>query len=178
MIRLSRVADEHLPDDIRQRVQVICSDGAKLCLKPQNQFDRILLDAPCSSERHVLSAPTYLEQWSPARIKSLAIAQWALLSSAYRMIRPDGYILYATCALSPEENDKVVSRLEKKFCDVEYISQLPLVPCNLGDFYAGELPEPEKTEKGFHVLPDKAKGAGPLYFALIHKKNLEEENAR
>lgn len=174
LTRLIRVADQHMTEDVRKRVSICGKDGATLCKNPANQFDRILLDAPCSSERHVLSSPQYLEQWSPARIKTLAMAQWALLSSAYRMLNPDGYLLYATCALSPEENDKVVARLKSKFPDVEFVQDLPPVPAKVSQFCQAPLPEPETTEFGFHVLPDTAGGTGPLYFSLIHKKPLED----
>ena len=172
--RLIRVADQHMTEGVRKRVAICGKDGATLCKNPANHFDRILLDAPCSSERHVLTSPQYLEQWSPARIKTLAMAQWALLSSAYRMLNPDGYLLYATCALSPEENDKVVARLKSKFPDVEFVQDLPPVPAKVSQFCQAPLPEPETTEFGFHVLPDTAGGTGPLYFSLIHKKPLED----
>ena len=174
LTRLIRVADQHMTEDVRKRVSICGKDGATLCKNPANHFDRILLDAPCSSERHVLTSPQYLEQWSPARIKTLAMAQWALLSSAYRMLNPDGYLLYATCALSPEENDKVVARLKSKFPDVEFVQDLPPVPAKVSQFCQAVLPEPETTEYGFHVLPDTAGGTGPLYFSLIHKKPLED----
>ena len=174
LTRLIRVADQHMTEDVRKRVSICGKDGATLCKNPANHFDRILLDAPCSSERHVLTSPQYLEQWSPARIKTLAMAQWALLSSAYRMLNPDGYLLYATCALSPEENDKVVARLKSKFPDVEFVQDLPPVPAKVSQFCQAPLPEPETTEFGFHVLPDTAGGTGPLYFSLIHKKPLED----
>ena len=174
LTRLIRVADQHMTEDVRKRVSICGKDGATLCKNPANHFDRILLDAPCSSERHVLTSPQYLEQWSPARIKTLAMAQWALLSSAYRMLNPDGYLLYATCALSPEENDKVVARLKSKFPDVEFVQDLPPIPAKVSQFCQAVLPEPETTEYGFHVLPDTAGGTGPLYFSLIHKKPLED----
>lgn len=172
--RLIKVADEYMSDSVRNRVSICGRDGATLCRNPSNVFDRILLDAPCSSERHVLSSPHYLEQWSPARIKTLAVAQWALLSSAYRMLELGGFLLYATCALSPEENDGVVSRLEKKFADVDFVKELPAIPPEVFQFCQAVLPEPEVTERGFHVLPDVSGGKGPLYFSLIHKKSSED----
>ena len=69
------------------------------------------LDVPCSSERHVFADEKYLDMWSPSRIKSLAIEQWALLSSAYRLLRNDGFLLYSTCALNPKENDLFIVSL-------------------------------------------------------------------
>ena len=179
--RLVKVCDESLPPSIRERVVISCSDGAKWCTRQTECFDRILLDAPCSSERHVIADPKYLDDWTPSRIKSLAMEQWALLSSAYRMLVPGGFLLYSTCALSPAENDEVVARLFKKFDDVHSvfadIEELPSLSENIckkiegftGGMLPKELPGAEKTKYGFHVLPDAQNGAGPLYFALIQK---------
>ena len=174
MMRLKRVADEFMIPSVRERVQITCGDGAKLCLNKQEYYDSILLDAPCSSERHVLTSPAYLNEWSPARIKTLAITQWSLLSSAYRLLKRGGYLVYATCALSPLENDKIVERLEKKFKDVQYFSEIEWNNEKITKYFSGKLPIPEKTDYGFHVLPDTACGAGPLYFSVIYKKTIDE----
>jgi len=170
-IRLARVLDESLRTEIRERVTVTCSDGAKWCLRQQECFDRILLDAPCSSERHVLADPAYLGEWSPSRIKTLSVMQWALLSSAYRMLVPGGYLLYATCALSTDENDAVVAKLTKKFETARFIPvDLAAVHAEAaGLLQSVRLPDAERTEYGCHVLPDAQNGAGPLYFSLIQK---------
>lgn len=173
--RLVKVLDDSLPIDIRQRINVSCSDGAKWCTRQTECFDRILLDAPCSSERHVLQDPKYLSEWSPARIKTLALEQWSLLSSAFRMLVPGGFLLYSTCALTPEENDKVVERLFKKFTNVEVVFETIETLPNFSDEYkkftSSILPSAEHTKFGFHILPDVQDGAGPLYFSLIKKKN-------
>lgn len=165
--RLVNTVRDCLPPEIQERVTVICKDGAQMCLKNEEKFDAILLDAPCSSERHVLADPKYLSEWSPSRIKTLSMAQWALLSSAWRMLRPEGYLLYSTCALSPDENDNVVAKLLKKFDNAKLCE--PKISLNYKNFTQSELPEYEKTEFGAHILPDKAGGAGPLYFCLLQK---------
>ncbi len=165
--RLANTVRDCLPPEIQERVTVICKNGAQMCLKNEEKFDAILLDAPCSSERHVLADPKYLSEWSPSRIKTLSMAQWALLSSAWRMLRPEGYLLYSTCALSPDENDNVVAKLLKKFDNAKLCE--PKISLNYKNFTQSELPEYEKTEFGAHVLPDKAGGAGPLYFCLLQK---------
>ena len=169
--RLSRVIDEHLADEKRSLVHLSCSDGATMCLRNPEPFDRILLDAPCSSERHVLGDEKYLSKWSPSRIKMLSSAQWALLSSAFRMLNSGGLLVYSTCALSEIENDGVVRRVLKKFSDAKIIlppsaEELSIL---ISPFCKIELPFAERTEFGFHVLPDSSDGAGPLYFSLISK---------
>ena len=167
--RLFNTVRDCLPQDIQNRVQVICKDGAVMCRANESSFDAILLDAPCSSERHVLADEKYLSEWSPSRIKTLSMAQWALLSSAWRMLRAGGYLLYSTCALSPDENDCVIEKLLKKFDDAKLCE--PKIALNYNEFTKSALPEYEKTQFGAHVLPDKANGAGPLYFCLLQKNH-------
>lgn len=172
--RLVQVCDTCLPEQVRGRIKISCSDGAKWCTTQTEVYDRILLDAPCSSERHVLSDEKYLSQWSPSRIKSLSMEQWALLSSAYRLLVPGGYLLYSTCALCPSENDGVVSRLFQKFSDAElcFTDSEPAVKENIERLCSlPSLIQPERTEYGFHILPDKSAQCGPIWFTLIHKKN-------
>ena len=162
--RLVTVLDQHLEVETRKQVTVTCRDAARWSRFEQNVYDRILLDAPCSSERHVLSSPAYLAEWGPARIRNLAARQWALLSGAFLVLKEGGYIVYSTCALSPQENDGVVERLLKKYpgalvCD-------PLETLQGASINSTS----EKTAYGRHVLPDTSALSGPLYYALIQKK--------
>ena len=171
--RLSVVVETCLPLSISERVQTSCSDGATWCTRQSECFDRILLDAPCSSERHVIADPKYLNTWSPSRIKTVATEQWALLSSAYRLLSPDGILLYSTCALCPEENDGMIERLYKKF-NKEGDSFVLMEPqpdiSEIAAFAEITLPGFEKTQYGYMIMPDKQKGAGPIYFSIIKKQ--------
>ena len=171
--RLATVVEECLPPDISERIIISCSDGSTWCTRQNECFDSILLDAPCSSERHVIADPKYLSQWSPSRIKTVAMEQWALLSSAYRLLRKGGYLLYSTCALAPQENDLMMERLVKKFKkegsdSFEFVEPRPEIE-QISHCASFLLPEYEKTQYGFQILPDKSNGAGPIYFSLIHK---------
>ncbi|AEF84798.1 putative methyltransferase nsun4 (Nol1/nop2/sun domainfamily member 4) [Treponema primitia ZAS-2] len=159
--RLSKVLDEHLPPEVRERVTVSGFDAAAIGGKKSehSRFAGILLDAPCSSERHVINSETALSQWKPARPRFLARRQWSLLSSAVLLLRPGGSLVYATCALSPEENDAVVSRLREKYEE----AMVPDPP----DFVEGEA-----TECGRIILPDVCGGMGPMYVARFRKREL------
>lgn len=170
--RLVQVCNSCLPQDVLKRITITCSDAAKLCTKNTECYERILLDAPCSSERHVFNDEKYLSQWSPARIKTLAIEQWALLSSAYRLLTPGGYLLYSTCALNPTENDGVLERLYKKFPDAKnaFEENVPKIQEDISKFCKMDfIPCVEKTKYGFHILPDVQNGCGPIWFAMIQK---------
>ncbi|MDR3167108.1 MAG: 16S rRNA methyltransferase [Treponema sp.] len=157
--RLIRVLDTHLDTEKRGRVRVSGFDAAALAGKREEQgrFAGILLDAPCSSERHVIQNKKALSQWKAARPRFLARRQWALLSGAFLLLRSGGSLVYATCALSAEENDGVVSRLLGK-----YGGQVFLDP---PDFSEGE-----KTPYGRIILPDSCGGMGPIYVARFRKE--------
>jgi len=177
--RLATVVQTCLPEEINSRILVSCSDGATWCRRQTECFDSILLDAPCSSERHVIADPKYLNDWSLSRIKTVTTEQWALLSSAFRLLRCDGYLLYSTCALCPEENDEMMERLIKKFNkkDETFIFVEPKPELSqISDFVKMTLPDCEKTKYGYQILPDVQNGAGPIYFSLIRKiKSINEE---
>jgi len=157
--RLKNVLDEHLDSERRQQVTVSGFDAAELGGKKKewNRFDAILLDVPCSSERHVIQSPKALAEWKPARPRFLSRRQWSLLSAAFLLLKPGGSLVYSTCALSPEENDIPVSRLLEKY-DGNIKTDEP-------DFALGE-----KTEYGRLFLPDESNNMGPMYVARFWKK--------
>lgn len=172
--RLVKVAKTFLPENISGRLSFSCVDGSVLCKNSKNKerFDSILLDAPCSSERHVLNDGKYLAQWTRNRIKTLSMAQWALLSSAFLMLKKGGHILYSTCALADAENDGVIEKLLKKYenaciLDID-IQETKLSLINQFPWLT-HLPDAEKTKHGYRVMPDVENGAGPIFFCLIKK---------
>jgi 16S rRNA (cytosine1407-C5)-methyltransferase len=154
--RLARVLDDHLSVEARARVTVSGFDAARLAgsKRERGRFVGILLDAPCSSERHVLSNEKALAQWTPARPRFLAQRQWALVSAAFLLLRPGASLVYATCALSPAENDGVITRLLAKYGAAVLLDEPAL---SVG----------AKTDFGRLILPDEDAGAGPMYLARV-----------
>ena len=162
--RLIKVIQQYVPRSVRDRVWVKGQDASLFGLKMPGYFDRILLDAPCSGERHILENPEELKKFTPRRTEHLASRQYALLASAWLALNPEGKILYSTCSISPEENDKVILKLIKKKKDVQL-----LTPWFVGDVRMSEWGI-EKTECGYQFLPDRS-GFGPLYFSLLSKNS-------
>jgi 16S rRNA C967 or C1407 C5-methylase (RsmB/RsmF family) len=107
----------------------VSSQKAETLFKQQpDYYDRILLDAPCSSEMHVVRNQHYLDQWTPGRSRSLQYRQIALLSGLFEALKPGGRIVYSTCAVTPEEDEKIVAKFLKKKKD--RVRQLPwTLPC-------------------------------------------------
>lgn len=90
-------------------VRVYLQDGTKVWRYRPDHFDRVLIDAPCSSEgRFQADDPDSMAYWSPRKVKEMVRKQRRLLFSALRAVRPGGVVVYSTCALSPEENEGVI----------------------------------------------------------------------
>jgi len=153
--RLKTVLRQYVPVHVRERVKLTTHDARRWGLYYRDAYDAILLDAPCSSERHVLGDPAELAKWSPSRIQRLAAEQYAMLASAATALKPGGRLVYSTCALAPEENDGVIGRLLKK--DRHGVVVSPV-----------EAPLGEPTEYGWQIHPDRH-GAGPIYISRLTK---------
>ncbi len=152
--RLSRVLTEFVGAAHPCPIKVTGHDATKWGLYEKDAYDAILLDAPCSSERHLLEKPELLKEWSQSRTKTLAIQQFAMLAAACTAIRAGGHILYATCSISPHENDEVIDKLLKKREGFEII---PL-----------QMDKGEATRHGWIFLPDACE-LGPLYQCLVRR---------
>ena len=165
--RLKNTLNEHLDGEKLRQVSVSGFDAASLGGRKSewDRFDAILLDAPCSSERHVIQSPKALAEWTQARPRFLSRRQWSLLSAAFLLLKPGGSLVYATCALTPEENDGPVSRLLEKYARAIELDE--------PDFAEGE-----KTKYGRLILPDVSSGMGPMYVARFRKKQIERISSR
>lgn len=92
------------------RLQVTNTDGRNFEHFPQDKFDRVLVDVPCTNDRHSLIEDDN-NIFKPSRIKErlkLPELQSELLVSALKIVKKGGIVVYATCSLSPIQNDGVV----------------------------------------------------------------------
>ena len=76
--------------------------------QPEEPFDAVLLDAPCTATGTIRRHPDIPWAKEPADVARLADAQAKLLRSAARLTKPGGTILYAVCSLQPEEGPQLV----------------------------------------------------------------------
>jgi 16S rRNA (cytosine1407-C5)-methyltransferase len=119
-------------------------------------FDRVLVDAPCSSESRFIDgeAKTY-QYWSQPKVKALSKLQRRLLSAAIRCTKGGGTIVYSTCSLAPEENELVVNDILKKHPEVELQkirwkeASLPLLA------KWNEKPIHQELSKTLRLFPDR-----------------------
>lgn len=154
--RLKKVVQQYIPRNIRDQIWVKGKDGTRLGLEIQSYFDAILLDAPCSGERHLLENEKELSQWKESRTKGLAQKQYSLLCSAWLALKPGGRLMYSTCSISRLENDGVIEKFLKKKKEAK-VAELTFRGPNF-----------ENTDYGVIYLPDRA-GFGPMYSSLLIK---------
>lgn len=158
--RLAAVLKECLPPELNSNIRITGHDSTTWSLYEKDVYDRILLDAPCSSERHVIMDPQALSIWGTGRPKSLAIRQFAMLCAALDAVKTGGFILYSTCSINPMENNRVIEKLLNK-----RKGRVEVCKPDLHD----EILKTEELDYGSIVMPDTSDGAGPLYFCLLRR---------
>jgi len=103
-------------------------DARNFSTKPLafDEFDRALVDAPCSCEGTCRKNPDVLDQWTLGHVDAVAGIQKGILARAVQATRPGGVVVYSTCTFAPEENEAVLAHvLANEDCElVEF--DLPL----------------------------------------------------
>jgi len=92
----------HLHTD---NVKIVRGDASKQAWWDGVLFDKILLDAPCSASGIVSRHPDIPFLRREADLKALQQRQRAILSQAWKMLKPEGLLLYVTCSIFPEEGE-------------------------------------------------------------------------
>ena len=92
--------------------------GESLGRERPNEFDRVLLDAPCSVEgRFDIRQPASYGYWKPKKVLEMARKQRKLILSALKALRRGGILVYSTCTFAPEENEGVINFALEKLKD-------------------------------------------------------------
>ena len=79
------------------------------------QFDKMLVDAPCSGTGTIRKSIKTLRIWNPNMVKRLAGTQRQLLETAFNNLNKDGILVYSTCTLEPEEDEGIIDFLLEKY---------------------------------------------------------------
>lgn len=106
-------------------VEVINGRGEKIGSLNNEQFDKVLLDTPCSGEGRftIFNVQSY-KSWSPRTVNDLTKMQKKLFKSAYEALKPNGTLVYSTCTLNKEENEYILDWALNNF-------NVKLVPTNI-----------------------------------------------
>jgi len=88
-------------------VELLVADAEAPAIGP---VDCVLLDAPCSGTGTFARHPDARHRLQPGDVDRLAESQTAILEGSHSAVRPGGLLVYATCSLEPEENERQVDR--------------------------------------------------------------------
>ncbi|VDI01025.1 Hypothetical predicted protein [Mytilus galloprovincialis] len=89
---------------------------------PNETFDRVLLDGPCSA---LGQRPSKRNKMSLNSLKSYSTYQRKLLKIAVQLLKPGGTLVYSTCTFNQEENEKQVVWALKTFSELSLEPQVP-----------------------------------------------------
>jgi len=109
-------------------------------------FDKILLDAPCSSTGVIRRHPDIKLLKKPKDISQITKTQSLILGNLWGCLKPGGQLLYATCSVIKDENVHQISQFLEKFEDA--INEK--ITLTWGDGDIGKQQLPHKEYDGFY----------------------------
>jgi 16S rRNA (cytosine967-C5)-methyltransferase len=124
------------------------------------RFDRILVDAPCSSTGVIRRHPDIKLLRRASDIASFAATQEQILRSTFSKLAPGGRLVYCTCSLLPAENEEVVARLLAAESSARVAAMPPTVA----------LPPGALDKKlGIQLISGSQAGTDGFYYACLEK---------
>lgn len=177
MLMLARFPEaEHVANEVHPARRGILRDNLKQCgavrsevagLRPDQwareegrSFDLILADAPCSGQSLLAKGMKNPGCLNAPMVNGNAKRQKGILLSVLPRLAPGGHVLYSTCTYDPEENEKVMGYLLKRYPDLSAVE----VPC-LAAFRSSLCGFP-----AYRLLPRDGFGAGG-FCCLLHRSS-------
>lgn len=119
----------------------------------KEKFDKIVLDAPCSSEGLVRKKRNALKGWSMEIVQRKSELQKELITHCFDLLKEGGEMVYATCSFAPEENEEVVMHLLKERSNAKVIpvklSGIKLRKNKLCEYCVRLYPQDNNTQQFF-----------------------------
>ncbi len=147
-----------------------CMDTAKLAKTFPHTFDLIMVDAPCSGEGMFRKDDTAIEEWSEENVKKCAERQAEILENAVIALKDGGYIIYATCTFSLEENEITIDSFLDKHPEFEIIPVNEKVKESTVDGIRFDGCKCDNINFSRRFYPHKSQGEGQ-FMAVLHNKN-------
>jgi len=122
-------------------------------------YDRILLDAPCTASGVIRRHPDIKLLRKPGDIAALAKQQRRMLDALWPLLRPGGRMLYCTCSVFLEENERNIAAFVAATADAE-VESAP---------FSCAQPPWQPTPNGIQILPGDADMDG-FYYACLTRQ--------
>lgn len=154
-----------------KNVITTCSDSEHLTRFFHKDFDLIMVDAPCSGEGMFRKEEAAVTEWSEENVRLCAERQLGILDNAIRLLKDGGYIIYATCTFSLEENEMVIDSFLRKYPEFELAEVTPRVRESTCDGIEFEGCEAKNILYCRRFYPHKSRGEGQ--FMAVLKSTVE-----
>ncbi len=145
-----------------------CADAKRLSSLLGEEFDLVIVDAPCSGEGMFRKDETAINEWSTANVKLCAERQAEILSYINSLVKDGGYLLYSTCTFSLEENEMLVDAFLQEHSEFELVPVKEQVRENTADGIKFDGCKTENIAMCRRFYPHISKGEGQ--FAALLKK--------
>jgi 16S rRNA (cytosine967-C5)-methyltransferase len=148
-----------------QSIQIHPGDS---CHMPEftEQGDRVLLDVPCSGLGTLHRHADARWRQTPNTVAGLVTLQTQLLEQAATWVKPKGTLVYATCTLHPDENERLIQQFLATHPTWQLMTPPPASP-------AATFATPDGRVK---VLPQKHNMDG-FFMACLVRKEIGKENS-
>ncbi|KAJ8270142.1 hypothetical protein GJAV_G00110830 [Gymnothorax javanicus] len=171
--RLLRVLHSYVPREYwsEDRVRITSLDGRKWGEVERDTFDRVLVDVPCTTDRHSLLEEdnNIFKKTRTKERQMLPLLQTQLLLAGLQAVQPGGDVLYSTCTLSRLQNECVVEKAiqvaQDEFGITAHVQNLSWLTQLFGDTFCF-APKPHLGEL---VLPHLTANFGPIYLCKLHR---------
>ena len=114
---LARTAERMRAGNVRVEV----ADAAEP--RAEAPFDRVLVDPPCSGLGTLQARPDLRWRMQEGSIEALARGQREILDAGALALRPGGLLVYSTCTISPDENERVIAAFLESRPDFEPVGE-------------------------------------------------------
>ncbi len=145
-----------------------CMDTSKLAGLFPKAFDLVMCDAPCSGEGMFRKEEIAIDEWSVENVIKCSVRQSEILDNAAKLVSNGGYIIYATCTFSLEENEMVVDKFLEQHPEFEIVPVKEKVQKSTVDGIKYVGCECENIGFARRFYPHISKGEGQ-FMAVLHK---------
>lgn len=150
-------------DAIKDRAQRLGIRNIKLVRDVEDiDFDRFIIDAPCSGTGTWRRSPDAKFRLTPERLAVLNQTQAEILETAYKHTKKGGKIIYITCSILPDENENIVLNFADKHSDIKFVEHNKLWQKKL------DVPFPF-NEARFIKLAPHTTGTDGFFFCMMQK---------
>ena len=149
---------------------ITLADGRRYPRFAREFFDKVIVDAPCSSLGIISKDWGIAKSWSIKLVERLSDLQKQLILAGFECLKPGGVLVYSTCTLTIEENEAVVNWLLESREDAKIIDAgLPGLRYRPGYTETENMRFNEDLRKTLRIMPYDNWAEG-FYIAKILKE--------